>query len=150
MSARIRAAGPAANRYAAPPGRRERGRRNMLRSACAQGPGSLGKGRSSGQHVVDQQAGNPEDAGPPSRLHLHRPLEVDGPLAMVQPGLVGDPTPKSQRRGEDQLTLGECHLTKGRTRQQLQGCIAAPADSSGRGWCGNNEHRAVAAGQDRP
>jgi len=86
------------NRYGAPLGRRDRCRGDVICTARAQGSGGLHEGCSGGQHIIDQQAGDPADAGPPSRRHPHRTLKVVGALAVVEPGLVGNPTPKPQRR----------------------------------------------------
>ena len=85
-------------RYTAPLGRRDRCRGDVVCTSRAQGPGRLEDGCSSGQHIIDQQAGGPADAGLPSRLHLHGAVEVAGALAVVEPGLVGNPAAKPQRR----------------------------------------------------
>ena len=90
--------GTSTNRYAVSLGRRDRGRSDVGRTARAQGSGGLHQGGSGGQHIINQQAGDSADAGPPSRLHLHRALEVVGALPVVEPGLVGNPSPKPQRR----------------------------------------------------
>ena len=84
------------------------------------------------------------------RPHLHRALKVVGALRVVEPGLVGHPAPKPQRRRDDELALGESHLANGCTRQLLQRRIPASADGGWRRRDGNDEHRPVARRQDCP
>jgi hypothetical protein len=136
--------------YAASLGRSHRCRRNMGRTPRAQSPRCFHKGGPSGQHIIDQQAADPVDAGQPPRPHPHRMLEVRGPLAMVEAGLIGDPAGKHQGRRYDNLAIATSQVGNSGTGHQLQRRVPAAADSRGRRRNRNDEHRPVAARQDCP
>ena len=136
------------NRYPASLGRCDGCRSDVDRTPCMQGPGRLNKGRSSSQDIIDQQAGDPADTGSPSRLHLHRMFQVAGSLPVVEPGLIGNPAPKHQRRRDDQLALGASCQCNGGTGHQFQRRIPAPADGREGGRNRHDEHRPVAGRQN--
>ena len=81
------------SRYAASLSSRDSCRGNVPRTSRTQGSGCLHEGRSGGQHIIGEQAGDAVDAGSPSRLHLHRTLKVGGSLSVVEPRLIGNPAP---------------------------------------------------------
>jgi hypothetical protein len=72
------------SRYPASLGRRDRGRGDVADTTYAQGSGGLHEGRPGGQHIVDEQARDPADTGPPSGAHLHRALDIAGALPVVE------------------------------------------------------------------
>ena len=129
-------------------GRRDRCRRDVTSTGCSQRSGRLNECGTGGQHIIDQQNGCAVNAGQPSALHPYRLLKVFGALPMVEPGLVGHPTPQPQRRSEPELTFGTTNPANGRTRQQIEGRVAASPDGSGRRRDGDNKDCPVAGCED--